>query len=111
MNAAGRLLSQGVYSRSWVISVLVSRTQFMSVALILAVLTSALSMVYVTNASRNLNAALQQTLVERGQLHVQWGQLLLEKSTWVTQARVQRIAEHDLQMGIPNRKSVVIVNE
>jgi cell division protein FtsL len=111
MNTAGRLFNQGVLSRSWVISVLLSRTQFMTIALVLAILTSALSIIYVTNASRSLNATLQQTVAERGQLHIQWGQLLLEKSTWVTQARVQRIAEHGLQMVTPDRKSVVMINE
>lgn len=111
MNTAARLFNQGTLSRSWVVSVLLSRTQFLSITLTLAVLTSALSIVYVTNASRSLNASVQQKISEREHLHIQWGQLLLEKSTWIMQARVQRIAEHDLGMVIPNNKAVVIVNE
>lgn len=111
MNTAIRLFNQGVVSRSWVMSVYLSRTHGMIVMLILALLTSALSIIYITNASRSLNAAVQQTLAERGQLHIQWGQLLLERSSWITQARVQRIAEHDLRMVVPDRKSVVIINE
>lgn len=111
MNTAARLFNQGVLSRSWVFSVLLSRTQCMVITLVLAVLTSALSIVYVTNASRSLNAALQQRVAEREQMHIQWGQLLLEKSTWVMQARVQHTAEQELGMVIPNNKSVVIVTE
>jgi len=111
MNAAARIFNQSVLSRSWVISALLSRTHFMTVALVLSVLTSALAMVYVTNASRSMNAGIQQMLSERQQLHIQWGQLLLEKTTWVAQARIQQTAERDLNMMAPDKKSVVIVNE
>jgi cell division protein FtsL len=111
MNTAARLFNQGVISRSWVVSVLLSRTHCMVMTLALAVLTSALGVIYVANASRSLNAAIQHGAFKSEQMHIQWGQLLLEKSTWVMQARVQRIAEHELNMALPNNKSVVIVNE
>lgn len=111
MNSAARLVSQSTLSKAWVFSVLLSRKQFVLFGLISAVLISALSIVYVTNTTRSFNAALQQILTERDRLHIQWGQLLLEKSTWIMQARVQQIAEDKLGMVIPNNKSVVIVNE
>jgi cell division protein FtsL len=111
MNAAARLLGQGSLSRGWVISVILAKTQFSLVTLITAVLVSALSIVYVTNVSSNLNANVQQTFAERNHLHVQWAQLLLEKSTRVTPARVQRVAESQMDMVVPDSKSVVIVNE
>lgn len=111
MNAAARFLSQSTVSRTWVISVLLSKAQFTLCILSVAVLMSALSIVYVTNASRSLNANYQQSLTERDHLHVQWGQLLLEKSTWIMQARVQKVAEDKLDMIVPDNKSVVIVNE
>lgn len=109
MNAAARFISQSHVSRTWVISVLLTRTQLSVWMLILAVAMSALSIVYVTNTTRSLNASIQQILTERDQLHIQWGQLLLEKSTWVMQARVQQVASDKLGMMVP--KSVVIVNE
>jgi cell division protein FtsL len=111
MNAAARLVNQSVLSRTGVLSVVLSRTHFMLVALLLSVLTSALSIVYVTNASRSLNASVQQVLAERSTLHVQWGQLLLEKSTRVIPARVQHVAEDDLGMVVPDRQSVVMIKE
>lgn len=111
MNAATRLLNQSVISRGWVVSVLLPRFNVMLCTLIVASLISALSVVYVTNTSRSLNANLQQTLADRNHLHVQWGQLLLEKSTLIMQARVQQIAEEKLEMIVPDSKSVVIVNE
>lgn len=111
MNAAGRYLSQSSVSRTWVVSVFLSKTQLSVCTLIAGVLMSALSIVYVTNCSRSLNAGLQQTLAERDRLHIQWGQLLLEKSTWMMQARIQQVASDKLGMMVPNNKSVVIVNE
>lgn len=111
MNAAARLLQQGSLSRSWVFSVVLTRVQAHVMTLITAVLVTALSMIYVTNTSRNMHASIQQTLAERNQLHIQWGQLLLEKSTWTMQARVERIAASQMNMVQPDHKSVVIVNE
>ncbi|MDR3478540.1 MAG: cell division protein FtsL [Gammaproteobacteria bacterium] len=109
MNAAARF-NQGVLSRGWAVSAFLTRARLSTLVLFLAILTSALSMVYVTNATRSMNASYQQNLVERDHLHVQWGQLLLEKSTWMMQARVQTIAEKKLGMVIPDGKSVVIIN-
>lgn len=110
MNAAARFLNQGALSRSWVVSVILSRIQFPVLLLIVSVVVSALSVIYVANTSRTLTAGIQQTLSERDQLHVQWGQLLLEKSSWITQARVQNVAEGQLGMMLPDSKSVVIVS-
>jgi cell division protein FtsL len=111
MNSAARFLSQSSASRTWVFSILLSKAQLSLITLTMGVLVSALSVVYVTNCSRDLNANLQQTLAERNHIHVQWGQLLLEKGTLMMQARIQQVASNKLGMVIPNSKSVVIVNE
>ncbi len=111
MNAAARLLNQGVLSRGWVMSVFFNRAQLAMFALVFMVLVSALSVVYVTNSVRTLNANVQQTLTDRDRLHIQWGQLLLEKSTWTMQARIQHVAEGMFGMVVPNNKSVVVVRE
>ena len=111
MNTAARLVSHGALSRSWVISVLLKKSQLPLLAMVISVLLSALSVIYMTNTTRSLTATIQQTLAEREQLHVQWGQLLLEKSTWIMQARIQNLAEGKLGMLIPDSKSVVVVNE
>ncbi len=111
MNAAARFLSQSTVSRTWVISVLLSKIQFSTLILTAAVLVSSLSIIYVTNTTRTLNAGLQQIFTERDQIHVQWGQLLLEKSTWMTQARIQNVASKKLGMIVPNSSTVKIINE
>jgi cell division protein FtsL len=111
MNAAARLLNHSALSRGWVVSLVLTRFQFKLFVLVFATLISALSVVYITNATRSLNAAIQQTLMERNHLHVQWGQLLLEKSTWLMQARIQNVAEGRLGMVIPNNKEVVTIHQ
>jgi cell division protein FtsL len=111
MNSAARFLNQGTLSRTWVVSVILAKTQYSVWLLAIGVLMSALSVVYVTNTAREFNASLQQSLIERDQLHVQWSQLLLERSTWVTQSRVEQIASNKLDMEVPDSKTVVIVSE
>lgn len=111
MNAAARVLNQGVLSRGWVVSGFFTRSQASLAVLVMAVLMSALSVVYVTNSAQSINANIQQTLAERNQLHMQWGKLLSEKSTWIMQARVQHIAEGQMNMLIPDHKTVVVVKE
>ena len=111
MNSAARLLNQGSLSRGWVFSLILGRFPVLLTALVGGVLLSALSLIYVTNEVRSLNAALQQSVIDRNHLTVEWGQLLLEKSTWLMQARVQQIAEQQLDMVVPNNASVVTINE
>lgn len=111
MNAAARLLNQGLLSRGWVMSVFINRSQLTLFAIAFAVLVSALSVVYVTNAVRILNSSIQQSLAERDHLHIQWGQLLLEKSTQTMQARIEKVAESRYGMVVPDSKSVVVIRE
>lgn len=111
MNSAARLLNQGTLSRGWVFSLIVTRFHFVIAAQMFALLLSALSLIYVTNNARSLNAAMEQSVMERDHLSVEWGQLLLEKSTWLMQARVQQVAEQRLDMVVPDNKSVVMINE
>jgi cell division protein FtsL len=111
MNAAARLVHQSVLSRHLVLAHLLTRRQIAVVMLALAVLLSALSIIYVTHVTRILHAAFQHNLVEQDRLHVQRGQLLLERSTWMMQARIQQFAENKLGMIVPDNKSVMIIHE
>jgi cell division protein FtsL len=111
MNTAARAMNQGVLSRDWIVSVFLTKAQVMVMLLSVATLISALSVIYAANRTRSLNAELQQTFAEREHAHEQWSQLLLEKSMLITQARVQNIATSQLDMAVPNQKSVVVVRE
>lgn len=111
MNAAARLVHQGVIARHLVLAHLLTRRQITVMLLALCVLLSALSIVYVTHVTRILHAAYQRNLTEQEHLHVQRGQLLLERSTWMMQSRIQGVAEQKLGMILPDQKSVVIIRE
>lgn len=111
MNAAGRLVHQGTLSRHLVFVQLLSRQQLFMLTLALVVFLSAFSVIYVTHLTREMHATYAQNMTEQDRMHVQRGQLLLERSTWMMQARVQKMAETQLDMIIPNHKSVVIVHE
>jgi cell division protein FtsL len=111
MNAAGRLVHQGILSRHLILIHLLTRQQFVTLLLIFAVIFSALSTIYVTQATRTLHANYQHNLIDQDRLHVERGQLLLERSTWMMPARIQHIAENKLDMVAPDHKSVVIIHE
>lgn len=110
MNAAARLFNQGELSRSWVVSLFFTQFQFKLFACVFILLLTALSLVYVTNTTRSLNASYQQLHIENEHLHKEWGQLLLEKSSLTMQARVQKSAESKLNMVVPDGKSLIVVN-
>ncbi len=110
MNAAARLVHQGIITRHLVVAHLSFR-QVGALMLSVAVLMSAVSIIYVTHVTRLLHATYQHNIVEQDMLHVQRGQLLLERSTMMMQARIQSIAENKLGMIIPDQNSVVIVHE
>lgn len=111
MNAAGRLVHQGALTRYLLVSHLLTRKQFMLMLLVIALLISALNVIYVSHATRILHASLQRRLVEHETLQVQRGQLLLERSTWMMQARIQTFAENKLEMVIPHHESIVMIRE
>jgi cell division protein FtsL len=111
MNAAARLVNHhGALSRSWVVSVFLTKYHFMLFTLIITTLVSSLGLVYVTNETRSLNANLQKLVNERDRLHVEWGQLLLERSTLTIEPRIQNFAEKRLNMVFPEGKKVVQIS-
>jgi len=113
MNAASRLVHQGAVARHlyMIYSTLLSRKQAATVVLAVFVILSALATIYVTHINRELHANFQRNIVEINHNKVKHGQLLLERSTWMMQARIQHIAEHELAMTLPDHHSVVIVRK
>ena len=89
--------------------ILSNKMVWLMMSLILAVFISALSVVYVQDQNRMLFSELSSLQQKRDAMHVEWGQLLLEESTWSTQARIQRLASSDLQMHLPKQKNIIII--
>ncbi len=88
---------------------LANRQGLLLMLLVLLCLVSAIGVVYVRDANRRLFTQLQLLEKKRDSLHVAWGQLLLEESTWATQARIQRIAIQKLNMEVPSPASIIMV--
>lgn len=70
---------------------------------------SALAVVYVQAENRRLFSELAAIQQHRDNLHVEWGQLLLEGSTWATQSRVQYIARQELHMSMPKVNKITLI--
>lgn len=80
-------------------------------ALWLAVLLSAVGVVWSKQQARNQFVELQRLEIERDQLDTEWGQLRLEQSTWVTYGRIEKIARDDLRMVVPDPTQVHLVEQ
>ncbi len=77
--------------------------------LLIAVLGSALGVVFSTHQSRKLFTELQALEAQCDKLDIEWGRLQLEQSTWATHGRVEKLARERLDMQRPTTESAVIV--
>ena len=78
---------------------------------LILVCSTALGVIYATNESRHLLNELQILENKRNALQVEWGQLLLEQSSLVSQGRVEDIAIAELGMKIPAMENMVMVRQ
>lgn len=88
-----------------------SRTPWVLVisATVLVALT-ALGVVYSSFETRRLVAQHQQLLNQKNAMQVEWGQLLLEQSTWGSYNRVEQLAGDKLKMRVPSPSEIVMVD-
>src|SRR5690349_10464885 len=70
----------------------------------------AFAVVYVKDLYRRTFIEYQTVQQQQNQAYVDWGKLLLEQSTWSTQARVQTIASSRLNMQAPLPKAVHLID-
>ncbi|OBS09080.1 cell division protein FtsL [Acidihalobacter prosperus] len=78
--------------------------------LAVAVMGSALGVVYSTYETRQLFIRLERLDAQRDALNVEWGRLELEQSVWSAHSRVERIARGKLDMVMPNGSDTVYVS-
>ncbi len=91
---------------------LFSERQFwLSLIFTVIVFLSAVSVIYVQAMDRLMFSHLQQLQKTRDALRLEWGQLLLEQSTWATQARIEHKAQRDMAMVFPAQNKIVMVTE
>lgn len=109
MNAASRSLSSGTWFRGDMKQVVMTKEGIFSILLLIAVLISAVMVVYVKNEQRVYFSQLQAVKQKRVQLDLEWHQLMLEESAMAAPARVQRIAHDGLHMVIQKPDKVILV--
>lgn len=77
--------------------------------LLSGVMLSAIAVVGSSHASRTVFYELQQQRQTHNELEVEWGQLLIEQSTFGTEGRIERRAVDELGMKLPDWSGVVMV--
>lgn len=79
-------------------------------ALLALVIISACALVYVRHQHRVTFVALQELLQQRDQLNIQWGQLLLEQSTFSFHHYVNTTARKRLGMRLPQPEAIITLD-
>lgn len=105
MNAAAKVINQGTLFNGQLADMHMSKSLYMLILLVIAVLVSALSVVYSTNSYRSTFSQVEQQEQQTHYLQLQWGQLLLEQASLATPARVEELAEEKLNMVLPTTKN------
>lgn len=109
MNAAARHLHQNTLFSGRIGGLRLSKQLMLPFILLLAVLASALAVVYSTNEDRVTFAELQQAEHREHELQLRWGQLLLEQASLSTPGRVQTLAAEQLKMVLPVNNQTVLL--
>jgi cell division protein FtsL len=79
--------------------------------LLLAVLVSAIAVVWSRNENRELFIRLTRLQSERDHLNIEYGRLELEDATWADPARVASVARNQLGMVNPEPAQIRMVRE
>jgi len=81
------------------------------VLMVLAVIGSAISVVYTKHQSRVEFVALQKLEQRRDHLNEEWGRLLLEQSTYASPGLIERQAKRKLKMIVPKAEQIVVIRQ
>lgn len=73
------------------------------------IMASGIGVIYSTHLSRQLFSELESKRRTVSELHVEWGQYLLEQSTWASYSRVERVAAEQLNMKHPAPQDMVVI--
>lgn len=111
MNAAARLVHQGILSRQSILIHGLTRLKMTMLFFVFTLILSALGIVYITQVHRILYADYQRNVVEQNQLLVRYRQLVLEQSVWMIQSRIEQEAENKLGMTYPTRIQTFVIED
>ena len=80
------------------------------IALLIGVVGSAIGVTWAEYTSRSYFQRLQALRNERDAVDTTWKKLTIERGTWATPDRVERIARDELGMFIPPAEQIVILH-
>lgn len=109
MNAAARVLAQGNIFRSEWYDITFSKQVTGLALLLLFILSSAISLVYMKNLQQQYFNELQMLRDQANQSQLEWHQLLAEQGTWTAPAYLQHAANQNA-VRFSQPYQVVIVN-
>lgn len=75
----------------------------------LAVVASALGVVYVRGHSRNLFYEFERLTQQRDEHNIEWGRLQLEQATLAEHGRIEQRARQELALTFPDPQHVVVL--
>lgn len=109
MNAAAKAINQTTVFNGHLLEMRLSKRWCLLLLLLLALLTTALAIVYTTNQYRLRFSQLEQLQAQTSQLQLHWGRLLLEQASLETPGRVEAFAVQRLQMKLPRNKEIFVL--
>ena len=87
----------------------VAKSRVLFIALVTAVMVSAVAAVYAKHENRKLFMELQALTEARDRLEVDWSRLQIEQSAWSTHARVEQLARDQMHMRSPREDELRVV--
>ena len=79
--------------------------------LVFSVFVTAINVVTAQHQARRLFVEIQSLENTRDGLNEEWTRLLLEQSTWATNARIETVARNELDMSMPDMESRYIIKK
>lgn len=71
----------------------------------------AIDLVVMRHESRQLFSRLEELRLEEQRLNEDWGRLMLERATWSTHGRIEKIAREKLDMVTPSVARIVVIEQ
>ncbi|RUO80087.1 cell division protein FtsL [Idiomarina tyrosinivorans] len=85
------------------------KRQLLNLFLFLAVVTTAMTVIYIAHLNRNLTSERDELLSHRDQLDREWRHLTIEQNVLTEHSRVERLAQEQLDMRKPKPSDEVVV--
>ncbi len=79
------------------------------ILMIIAIVISAMAVVYSKHQSRVEFVALQKLERQRDNLNEEWERLLIEQSTWARPDHIEKRAKLDLKMAVPTADQIRVI--